>query len=74
MEDRCLCCGKIIPEGRQVYWHCENTVFSDEKAGWTEGERNLEHKKKILSEYLRIRRKINMGPKSIRTVVKNHVF
>ena len=23
MEDRCICCGKIIPEGRQVCWTCE---------------------------------------------------
>ena len=24
MEDRCVCCDEIIPEGRQVCWHCEN--------------------------------------------------
>ena len=23
MEDRCICCGEIIPEGRQVCWACE---------------------------------------------------
>ena len=23
MEDRCICCGEIIPEGRQVCWTCE---------------------------------------------------
>jgi hypothetical protein len=21
--DRCICCGEIIPEGRQVCWNCE---------------------------------------------------
>ena len=23
MEDRCIACGEIIPEGRQVCWTCE---------------------------------------------------
>lgn len=23
MEDRCICCGEIIQEGRQVCWACE---------------------------------------------------
>lgn len=23
MENRCVCCGEIIPEGRQVCLHCE---------------------------------------------------
>ena len=23
-ENRCICCNKIIPEGRQVCWSCEN--------------------------------------------------
>ena len=31
MEDRCVCCGKIIPEGRQVCWHCENEVRCTKK-------------------------------------------
>ena len=22
-EDRCICCGEIVPEGRQVCWKCE---------------------------------------------------
>lgn len=25
-ENRCVCCGVIIPEGRQVCWSCENEV------------------------------------------------
>ena len=24
MENRCVCCGDIIPEGRQVCWNCEH--------------------------------------------------
>lgn len=23
-DNRCVCCGEIIPEGRQVCWVCEN--------------------------------------------------
>ena len=23
-EDRCICCGNIIPEGRQICWNCEH--------------------------------------------------
>ena len=26
MEDRCICCGDIIPEGRQVCPNCEESV------------------------------------------------
>lgn len=22
-EERCICCGEIIPEGRQICWSCE---------------------------------------------------
>ena len=28
MEDRCVCCGEIIPEGRQVCHTCENEKTS----------------------------------------------
>lgn len=24
MEDRCICCGEVIPEGRQVCYQCSN--------------------------------------------------
>lgn len=23
MEDRCVICGKIVPEGRQICWSCD---------------------------------------------------
>ena len=23
----CVCCGAVIPEGRQVCWNCENTSY-----------------------------------------------
>lgn len=25
-ENRCVCCGSIIPEGMQVCWTCENQI------------------------------------------------
>lgn len=25
MEDRCICCGDIIPEGRQICYRCERS-------------------------------------------------
>ena len=28
-EDRCICCGEIIPEGCQVCWDCEHSVKND---------------------------------------------
>lgn len=27
MEDRCICCGEVIPEGRQVCPVCEDGIF-----------------------------------------------
>ena len=29
MEDRCVCCGEIIPEGRMVCVNCEKMITSD---------------------------------------------
>ena len=29
MEDRCIMCGEIIPEGRQVCWSCEHKIMED---------------------------------------------
>jgi ribosomal protein S26 len=29
-EERCICCGKTIPEGKQVCWSCEHRMI---KAG-----------------------------------------
>ena len=25
-DDRCVCCGEYVPEGRQVCWGCESSV------------------------------------------------
>ena len=33
MEERCVCCGEIIPEGRQVCPNCLVTVKGDEEDG-----------------------------------------
>lgn len=30
MEDKCVCCGEPIPEGRQICWKCEQSAL---KAG-----------------------------------------
>lgn len=32
MEDKCICCGAIVPEGRQVCPKCENATSKN----WTE--------------------------------------
>lgn len=29
-EDRCICCGETIPEGRQICWSCEHNVKGDD--------------------------------------------
>ena len=34
MEDRCICCGEIIPEGRQVCWTCEIGEVKMNKEGY----------------------------------------
>ena len=26
MENRCVCCGEIIPEGRMICWSCEHSL------------------------------------------------
>ena len=31
MEERCVCCGETIPEGRQVCASCENCKHNTEK-------------------------------------------
>lgn len=31
MENRCICCGEIIPEGRQVCYQCEYSINEDIK-------------------------------------------
>lgn len=28
-EDRCVCCGAIIPESRQICWECENKYIKN---------------------------------------------
>ena len=31
MEERCVCCGEIIPEGRQVCPMCEKKGYEDDE-------------------------------------------
>ncbi len=33
MEDRCICCGEIIPEGRQICPICELDIKTEESEG-----------------------------------------
>lgn len=37
MEDRCVFCGKIIPEGRQICIGCENNDNVNHPAHYTDG-------------------------------------
>ena len=37
-ENTCVCCGEIIPEGRQVCWNCEHN-YTEEKV---EEDENVE--------------------------------
>ena len=32
--DRCVCCGEIVPEGRQVCLQCENGTSNNKKKKW----------------------------------------
>lgn len=32
MENRCVCCGEIIPEGIQVCYSCMNSFITDAEA------------------------------------------
>lgn len=27
MEDRCVCCGEVVPEGRQICLTCERSIL-----------------------------------------------
>lgn len=33
MEDRCVCCGALVPEGRMVCSNCSEAVFPRTNAG-----------------------------------------
>lgn len=33
MENRCVCCGSIIPEGRQICRECEGSELTKESFG-----------------------------------------
>ena len=50
MEDRCICCGEIIPEGRQVCPNCEQG-FTPAKIDRNVGKRR-KHGKRILDKIL----------------------
>lgn len=31
MDNKCICCGEIIPEGRQVCWKCEHKEVNNKE-------------------------------------------
>lgn len=33
MEDRCVCCGEIVPEGRMVCYMCEHSLDKENEDG-----------------------------------------
>jgi predicted amidophosphoribosyltransferase len=45
MEDKCICCDNIIPEGRQVCPNCEKDIDSANKKYCPECGQKLEDKK-----------------------------
>lgn len=49
MEDRCVCCGECVPEGRQVCWGCENSVVRGRRM--TNLESNIFHEWQDLSGF-----------------------
>ncbi len=49
MENRCVCCGEIIPEGRQVCMRCEREAENeDHKISGQDQRRGLYRRGKIL--------------------------
>ena len=57
MENRCVCCGSIIPEGRQICRECEGSELTKESFGETVFL-TREEAEKALKE-MKIRKTIN---------------
>ena len=61
MEDRCVCCGAVIPEGRQVCLICDKKIYGNGTGGTAElkscpfcgGKAKLEHLSKSSVVYCR---------------------
>lgn len=45
--DTCVCCGEIIPEGRQVCWNCEQGVYYTKHVNNTPSEAQINLADKI---------------------------
>lgn len=56
MENRCVCCGAIIPEGRQVCRECEEKIMNKEGCPGPTAERAVHNAGRI--------------PKHIRSIYK----
>lgn len=46
MNNTCICCGEIIPEGRQICVSCEQSVRKKKAKGVAKRKRNLRKAKK----------------------------
>ena len=34
MKESCICCGRQVPEGRQICWCCEEDIYVKEDSGY----------------------------------------
>lgn len=50
-EERCICCGEIIPEGRQVCILCERKANAASQKRWCDA--NREHVREYRRKYYR---------------------
>lgn len=48
-ENRCVCCGEIIPEGYQVCEYCNNDTDTYKKCRWLNSDGSYEHCKQCAS-------------------------
>lgn len=49
MENRCVCCGAIIPEGRMVCPMCEMAAYDGAVTDWPGGEEYGGHRTLFIS-------------------------
>lgn len=50
-DNRCVCCGEIIPEGRQICWICENNgEVKENEEGICFSERRKRNQRRLQSK------------------------
>ena len=50
MEDKCVCCGDLIPEGRQTCWKCEQAILKVGKV--LQNDKTLKERTRPTYEFL----------------------